>query len=696
MRLSIFVILFIFTVLSSSGQSIVLVDPDTAEQGDELLVTVFGENTTWAQATNVLILKQNNTEIYGSPQTVVSNTEINGYFYFTSNHPTGSYDVRVENWSNGTEVVLEDGFTLYEGNEPSITSVDPDTAHQVEAVTVTITGENTQFQQGSSVLKFSNGNVSIFPINQTIISDTVIEGDFLFNPDQPVDDYDVIVYSYDGSVVEEDGFHLLPALVFPELTDVDPESAEQDEIVTLIITGQDTHFDNDDVTNSVMLHNGNNTIFSQSVSVTSATSLEATFAFTYYQNTGVYDVLVQNELDGLMNLEDAFTLDAGPYPPEITSVDPDTATQVLELLVTITGTNTHFGQSSSTIVLYGDEDVIYAQSQTVFNDTLIEGNFFFNPDHAPGDYDVTVHSVIGSVSLEDGFHLLAVENLPELLSIVPDTASQGESVTAVITGQHTHFNWSGIETDVKLESDYETIYASSIVAIDSVKLEVGFTFYSYHDPGVYDLRVYNILDGTMLLEDVFTLNPGEGEPQIISVDPDHADQEQSLWVTITGNNTSFTTGSATIVFVQGSSTIHTEQHYIESDTKIEGDFDFKLSDPVGFYDVYVYDVEGSWSVNKMDGFYLYPPISVEENEEVSIGSIYPNPATELLFIKRNPKNSKGIAIDVMSVSGELVYMDEMAGNAMLRSIDVSNFESGIYLVKLRCENEVRIEKVVIR
>ena len=652
--------------------------------------------TTWTQATNVLIFKQGSITIYASPQTVVSDTEIKGYFYFYLTHPTGQYDVRVENWSDGTEVVLEDGFTLNDENSQSISSVVPDTAHQVEAVTVTITGENTNFTQGSSVLKLSNTSTIIYPEDQTIISDTVIEGDFIFNPDYPADVYDVIVSTSSGSVVLEDGFELLPALILPDITDVDPESAEQDETVILTITGQDTHFDDSEVTNTVKLDNGNLIIYSQSVSVISPTLLEATFSFTYYHDTSTYDLIVYNELDGTMILPEIFELEPGPDQPIIVSVVPDTGQQVQQLLVTVTGENTFFTQGSSALVLRSGTADIFPENQYIINDTIIEGDFYFNPDYPVGDYDVNVFSSSApSPVLPDGFYLLQAESLPGLISIIPDTSSQGQTVTLQITAENTHFSYPDLETAVKLQAANNTIYANSVTVIDSLVIDAEFSFYYSHLPDIYDLKVYNPLDGTMILENAFTLFSGSGEPQIISVDPDQANKGDTLWVTITGEGTSFTTASATIKFVQGSSTIHPDSHSIENDTLISGEFYFELDYPSGYYDVFVYDQYGSWSVSLNDGFYLFPPVSIELLDDLLPVHIYPNPTADFLIIERQSIGNLNISVEILNISGGIVYSNEISEKQLTHKINVSSFSSGVYFIRLRSENNKFLKKIVI-
>ena len=693
-KIFIFIPIFLFYTFLFS-QTIVSVIPDEADQGDELEVMVTGENTQWMQGTNILFFNQGSETIYPSPQTIVSNTEIKGFFYFNSGHETGLYDVRVENWSTGDDVVLEDGFTLNEGLEGTIISVVPDSAHQVEALTVTVTGENTNFLQGSTILKFTNYEVTIYPHNQNIVNNTVIEGDFFFNPDHPVDDYDVIVTTTDGYITLEDGFHISAAPILPELESIDPETAEQEETFTMTISGQDTHFDYPGINNEVKL-TGISLIYGYDINVIDDTTLEATFTFTYYHPTGNYNVKVFNQLDGTLILEDAFTLETGPNPPGITLVEPDTAMQTEEVWITVTGENVDFGQGSPTLYLHQENGtIIYPTDQNVVNDTVVEGDFFFNPDQNTGFYDVKVGGTLAF--LAEGFYLSEPEDYPGTPSNEPNTGNQNEPVILTVIVDYAHFDHPGLETSASLINRDNGIGAESVTVIDSNVIEAEFLFNSSHAPGIYDLKLFNLLDGTLWHTDAFTLEADTNSVQIVEVSPGYADQGESLWSTVTGQNTSFSTGSATIKFMQGSSTIiYPYNENIISDTEIEGDFTFTTNDPIGYYDVFVYDENGDWSVNKENGFLLQLGVSIGENNVAKLGKVYPNPTNEILFIERGANNTKGIAIDILNLAGEIIHINEMTSSQNTKKIDVSGFDSGVYLIKLRSDTEVVIEKIVIR
>jgi hypothetical protein len=55
-----------------------------------------------------------------------------------------------------------------------------------------------------------------------------------------------------------------------------------------------------------------------------------------------------------------------------------------------------------------------------------------------------------------------------------------------------------------------------------------------------------------------------------------------------------------------------------------------------------------------------------------------------------------MAIDILNMAGEIVYLDELTAGQDIKSIDVSNIESGVYLIHLRSAGQVLTEKIVIK
>ncbi len=214
-KIIIFYVLLIFYTSSLFSQSIELVNPNSGVQGEELMVSISGQNTNFGQGTStteVWFSQGSSTVIYPSNVDIESEISLEADFKFTNFNNIGFYDVNVSNPIDGL-VTLYDGFYLYPNpNPPYLVSVEPNSAAPGESLTVDISGQNTNFGQGTSTTEvwFTQGTSTIIhPENIGILSQNVVEAHFSFEEFDPVGDYNVNVWnSYDGHMILYDAFNL--------------------------------------------------------------------------------------------------------------------------------------------------------------------------------------------------------------------------------------------------------------------------------------------------------------------------------------------------------------------------------------------------------------------------------------------------------------------------------------------------------
>jgi hypothetical protein len=136
-------------------------------------------------------------------------------------------------------------------------------------------------------------------------------------------------------------------LIAQTLTSVNPNAAQQGEILAVAITGNNTHFAQGSSTTSIWLYppfqQGSNT--ASSFYPVSDTLLIAEFLIPFDATPGLRDLNVYNNIDGTLTEPNIFTIT--PYNPTLTTITPSAAYQGQRLAVTITGQNTHFLQGSS-------------------------------------------------------------------------------------------------------------------------------------------------------------------------------------------------------------------------------------------------------------------------------------------------------------------------------------------------------------
>jgi len=83
-------------------------------------------------------------------------------------------------------------------------------------------------------------------------------------------------------------------------------------------------------------------------------------------------------------------------------------------------------------------------------------------------------------------------------------------------------------------------------------------------------------------------------------------------------------------------------------------------------------------------------VLVSINEIGNITSIYPNPVSDYLFVESNNAIENITIIDML---GKTIFKDENINSKILK-IDISNFESGIYFIKVN--NNIYSEKLIIQ
>ena len=125
---------------------------------------------------------------------------------------------------------------------------------------------------------------------------------------------------------------------------------------------------------------------------------------------------------------------------------------------------------------------------------------------------------------------------------------------------------------------------------------------------------------------------------------------------------------------------HTSEQY---DTDYECHFTIKNSEDEVLYT----------SGNHSDGVFLTYNNDCENVSvtEVSASSVrlYPNPTNGIL----NVEGEGAMTISVMNMLGQKVLKTTANGNT---TIDLSGFDSGIYLVRIETENGMKIEKVNVK
>ncbi len=93
-----------------------------------------------------------------------------------------------------------------------------------------------------------------------------------------------------------------------------------------------------------------------------------------------------------------------------------------------------------------------------------------------------------------------------------------------------------------------------------------------------------------------------------------------------------------------------------------------------------------------------PMVGTDEQTSFNDLSIYPNPASQLLNISFTINDPQSIEIEILSLNGKVLYSDNLTHfkGAFLKSLDVSAFAKGIYMLRLKSDQETTVKKLVVQ
>jgi hypothetical protein len=120
-------------------------------------------------------------------------------------------------------------------------------------------------------------------------------------------------------------------------------------------------------------------------------------------------------------------------------------------------------------------------------------------------------------------------------------------------------------------------------------------------------------------------------------------------------------------------------------------------------------IEGGGDVTLTDGKYVMPAsditlianftdgVNVDELSIKSRLNIYPNPGSGLFNIDFSTRNGAAVNIEVMSITGQLVFAKELRKEGNINeTIDLQHLDRGVYFFILKEDNETNVNKLIIR
>jgi plastocyanin len=395
---------------------------------------------------------------------------------------------------------------------PVLVSISPNQALQGSSFMATIIGSNTNFNGSPAVsLTYSNNpGETITASSVIVISPTVLHAQFTIPGSASPGLWNLHV----NSLTLPNSFTVIE--VVPAITFMTPNIAHQGDSFNGTVFGQNTTWTG---TPSVYLSNGNNpseVINGSNVVVVSNTELTADFTIPADASTGNYTIHVD-----ALDQANAFTVLAA-LVPALSGISPDNGKQGELVPTTITAENTSFVGGNHSVFLslhVNSSETIQAANVVIVNNTTLTADFDIPYMATPGLWDLHVDVL----ELQNAFTVIDV--VPSLVSIVPDSANQGEQLTSVITAVDSRFMMMPPAVSLSLSSDPAvTISASSVNVLSDVQVEAVFNIPPAATVGSWDVHV-----DEMILIQGFTVNlfTGINDPLAIGVRiyPNPADEQ---------------------------------------------------------------------------------------------------------------------------------------------------------------------------
>lgn len=214
-----------YVVADTTAARLVSVNPSTLAPGETLDVLISGMGTHFVQgsSTNSISFRQNGSPVatlLGSVIGIPNNTLLLGQIQAQATATSGTYDLVVSNSTDGT-LILPNAITVDPNGQPRIVSLSPNIGHLNQTLTVTITGAQTQFMQGSPSVYFYRQGSSTVPINVSI---TQLYNDSLMDVSVEIPSnatrgyYDVYFSNSIQSLVAREAFEVTWAIGLQEIS----------------------------------------------------------------------------------------------------------------------------------------------------------------------------------------------------------------------------------------------------------------------------------------------------------------------------------------------------------------------------------------------------------------------------------------------------------------------------------------------
>lgn len=403
-------------------------------------------------------------------------------------------------------------------------------------------------------------------------------------------------------------YALVSNLIYAQIVSVTPETAIQGEALEIKVTATNVNFSQG--SSVVYFIQGSTELHSYNCNVTSATTLTVNFTFTANNPTGYYDLKIYSSGTTLTKTNAIFVT------PDLTiasldSIKPNTASQGENVTVTLHGTNTNFDKAGiyNSVYLNDGSGQINATAINIINSVTLEAQFRLGYNHPAGLYSISVsNSVDGIITIPNAFSLLTGPHPPAILTVHPETITQGEMLNIEVTGENTDFAQASNLVYFSHENTVINVPFFNFTINSATSMTISQPFNVDYPVGFYDLKIMNTGSGiTLIKNNAVFVNPDMSIALIDSIAPKTALQGDNITITVYGTNTNFdNAGASNFVYLRnGYEQINAKTVNPINSKTLEAQFDFTYGQSIGLYTLHVNNgLDGT--ITKPDAFGLLP------------------------------------------------------------------------------------------
>ncbi len=495
------------------------VTPSTGGQGQTLpAVQINGTNTNWQQGVTQLTF----------PGVLINSFTVNSANSITANITVSDYaaagQVSVTATTLGEVATGVNVFTITQ-TQPELLAVVPSSGAQGVVETVNLTGQFTNFVNGTTTASFGAG---ITVNSVTVSSATAAQANITVQPTAALGYRSVSVTTGTQVVSLTNAFQVTtgPAAILS----LNPASGGQGTSLALAVTGSQTNFASGITTAA----------FGGGISVTGISvtdALHATVNISIPNSTplGAYDVSLTTGGE-VATILGGFTVTGGGA--QLSVVSPPTGTQGTTFNVNLTGVFTSFVNGTS-VANFGSG--VTVNSTTVSSSTAAVANITISQTAAIGSRNVSVTTGSQVASITGGFSVLA--GVPTLLTASPAFAQAGSTTNVVITGEFTSFAQGS--SSVTFGSG---VTVNSVTVSSATQLTANISVASNASVGARDITV-TTGGQTETLSSGFAVTAGTSV--VTQIDPNIGNPGAAVTVALTGQYTNWVNGTTTVSFGPG-------------------------------------------------------------------------------------------------------------------------------------------------